>query len=428
MRTCTVIAIVAGFIALTGCATSAKSDAIAPPEELSPVGKKVWVLYAKAFSNRTYSRYVAALMDVPGQEEPTTPSMIRDVIKSLPALPAINRIVDFFSEAPREFEDDSEYWYERWVFWNSWGATRTNLRRASKERRGEIERLTEEKFTEIAGHYVPAAAVRAEKALVRSGEDDASLAEAVRLADSLSDLDPGNGYSLFLKLDLAVRQDDPSLARDYLHLAAQAPRFEYPATTAYKALIRHWVELHEEIPDGLMAYYFAHSSNAGIYWSGRFVKYLATEEGDDVQFMSDLPDLRKLVVRVGTGKPWGPPVQRLAMAVSLSRLHERALKAYVRAGNVDAIESKAPRLGCKLPQRILHKACDFAGWASSLDELLRVQTGKSWADTVSLSSYLRLSEFGLTDKWQRDIGNYMAEEYPPLYPEGNSAEPPAHTP
>ncbi|OPX21226.1 MAG: hypothetical protein B1H03_07330, partial [Planctomycetales bacterium 4484_113] len=135
-------------------------------------------------------------------------------------------------------------------------------------------------------------------------------AGVLRCADLLTSLDSGNGFAYIFNLSVAIRRGQRSLARDYLHLAAQTPRFEYPAPTAYKALIDHWVELHEEIPDGLMAYYFAHSSNAGIYWSGRFVRYLATEEDDDVQFMSDLPDLRKLVVRVGTGKPWGPPVQR----------------------------------------------------------------------------------------------------------------------
>ena len=416
------VIVLISLLSFVGCA---KKQDTAPPPELSPVGKEVWELYADALSHRYITNCLWTVMAVSEREEEPVLPVALEVVRGFPAAWGM---VKFFSEAPERFQDDPEHWFERWVFWRAWGKLFVHFPGVDEERLGYIKRVTNERFAEIADSYAPAAAVKAQLLLARSSEEPDALGGVLRCADLLTSLDSGNGFAYIFNLSVAIRRGQRSLARDYLHLAAQAPRFEYPATTAYKALIRHWVELHEEIPDGLMAYYFAHSSNAGIYWSGRFVKYLATEEGDDVQFMSDLPDLRKLVVRVGTGKPWGPPVQRLAMAVSLSRLHERALKAYVRAGNVDAIESKAPRLGCKLPQRILHKACDFAGWASSLDELLRVQTGKSWADTVSLSSYLRLSEFGLTDKWQRDIGNYMAEEYPPLYPEGNSAEPPAHTP
>lgn len=374
---------------------------IDPPEELSEVGKKVWelesgLLIAEEFEWLFHGGCMDPMTELPEYAYIAFSTEL-----------AMDRLRAFFSGEAEQYSDDPEYWYERWLFWKFIAP----LAGPAKPEEAEAEREAEaahEKMSSFVDTYTPIT-YRLSLSLDRDTDEFAQ-----RIGD-LRRLQPQNGFISLLAATIAAERGELEETLSLIDEAITAEDFDIPVAPMTEIIYNHWVVQKETVPSALVCRYIssepAFLGFVAIKHAYRFVM----EEMSDEEFITILPKLKRLAVRIARLEPGTGSIQSLIAGVLITMLNRRAAKAYTNAGNLTGIQAC---LEIEANRPMLQNAIyDRSGHSEQLEEMVKRHSRKTWRDLVGFSDYIKLWKFGDTEKIGHILADYEELEYPPLEPQ-----------
>jgi len=394
-----------GAIAHNSWSRKQEPRPIDPPAELSEVGKKVWEMESGL---RIAEEFVWLFHG--GCMDPMTELPEYAHIAFSTEL-AMDRLRTFFSGEAKQYADDPEYWYERYLFWKFIASLAGPAKPEEEEAEREAE-FARDKMSSFAKSYAPIA-YRLSLGLDRDSDEFAQ-----RIGD-LRKLQPQNGFPSLLAATAAAERGELEETLSLIDEAVAAEDFNLPVAPLTEVLYDRWVVQKETVPSALICRYISSEPALGII-AIKSVYRFVIEELSDGEFIAALPKLKRLTLRIARIKPGSGSIQSLIAAVLIKILNRRAADAYTNAGNREGIEAclKVETM-CIMLQNAGH---DLSGHQEKLEEMIKQHSGKTQRDLVGFSDYIRLWKFGDIERVNHKLTDYEELEYPPLAPQPDNED------
>jgi hypothetical protein len=379
---------------------------IGPPEGLSSLGSSVWKLTSGL---TVIEEFVWAMYE----EEPTGITQPdRLVGHAYNTISNSNKLEDLFSGEHPEYQDDPEYWLERWLFWN-YVARYMGPSSASEQ---ETERGIHDALVGMKQFGETYAPITYRLCV------DAGLSEKEEnyYFDILHELQPDNGY---IDVMLAAKLRNSAAVDELLELlktAADKPEFRVPVAPLTEVLAEHWVK-QGEVVSPMLAFRYTEADPRvpSLLGLNKAIQRI-TSELDDNDLVTALHEVKRALARLYLVEPPVSGHPRLSLPNIMLRLSRASTEAYVRAGNPEAVKQ------CRIQESRLSRLAFYATQGISLlddfEGIIERGSGRSFRDTVVFSDFIRWLEFGDTERMDGLVEKYDEFEYPPLEPEAGAAE------
>ncbi len=374
---------------------------IDPPPELSEVGKKVWKMESglRIVEENMWLLYGSCMY--PLEELSGFASM------AFSTELAMDRLRVFFSGQAEQYSDNPEYWFERWLFWDSVSSFAGPAKPSKEEAEREAE-AAHNKMSSFNDSYAPIA-YRSCRSL------DPDTDEFVQRVSDLRRLQPQNGFISLLAATAAAERGELEETLSLIDEALTAENFSFPVAPLTEVIYDHWVVQTETVPSVLICRYIVLDPIQPDYLEIRHTYAYIADEMSDEEFIAALSKLKRLVVRLARLEPAQGSIRGLVTCNLIRLLNKRAAEAYAGAGNAKGVQAC---LEIKETHLLLQNAiCDRSGHSEQLEEMVKQHSRKTWRDLVSFSDYMRLREFGDIEKVEHRLTRYEEFEYPPLKPQ-----------
>jgi|GEM_PF-3435728 len=377
-----------------------KPKPIAPPAELSEVGKKVWelesgLLIAEEIEWLFHGGCMDPMEDFPEYAYIAFSTEL-----------AMDRLRVFFKDEAGQYANNPEYWYECWLFWKFVAPLAGPAKPAESEAEREAK-FARDKMSSFADSYAPIA-YRLSLGLNRDTDEFSG-----RVSD-LQKLQPQNGFISLLAATAAAECGELEETLSLIDKAIAAESFNIPVAPLTEIIYDRWVVRKETVPSALVCRYISSEPAFGIVAIKNTCRFIM-EEMSDEEFIAALPKLKQLTLRIARIEPGTGSMQSLIAAVLIKILNRQAAEAYANAGNLKGIEAC---LNVEKTWLMLQNAGrDLSGHSGKLEEMIKQHSNRTWRDLVGFSDYIKLWKFGDIERVEDKLADYEETEYPPLEPQ-----------
>lgn len=376
---------------------------IDPPAELSDVGKRIWELESGLRIAEEFEWLVHG-----GCMDPMTELPEYAYIAFSTEL-AMDRLRVFFSGEADQYSSDPEYWFERWLFWDSISSFAfTGPAKPSKKEAEREAEAAHKKMSSFADSYAPIA-----YRFCRSLNPDTD--EFVQRVSDLRRLLPENGFISLLAATAAAEHGELEETLSLIDEAITAEDFRLPVAPMTEVIYDHWVVQTETVPSALICrYMMSDPVPLDLVPLKNAYRFIADEMSDE-EFIAAVPKLKRLVVRIARLEPATGSIQGLTVCVLMRSLNKRAAEAYAGAGNAKGVQACLE--STEIHRLMQITTFDRSGRSEQLEEMVKRHSRKTWRDLVGFSDYIRLWKFGDIEKVESRLTMYKEFEYPPLEPQ-----------